>query len=46
MKTINVSFEDKEFKRIRKAKELADANTWREWILDLATLSEWENKKK
>jgi hypothetical protein len=43
VKTINVSFEDKEFTKIRKAKELSNSSSWREWILLLIKRSEEEN---
>jgi len=42
MKTLNITFDDKEFKRIKKAKELADADSWRDWILMLV---EWSRRR-
>jgi hypothetical protein len=45
MKTLNIPFNDRQFKKIRKAKEISDAKTWREWILELAEKSREENEE-
>lgn len=42
MKTLNITFEDKEFKRLQNAKEqaliLGEVTSWREYILKLARI--------
>lgn len=45
MKDIRITFEDKEFNKIRKVKELSGLG-WREWILSLYNQSKYENGGK
>ena len=43
MKTLNETFTDKEFTRMKKAKDFSKANSWHEWIIMLVKVSELEN---
>ena len=44
MKELRLSFEDKEFKKIKKVKDLSGDN-WKNFILNLIKYSEMENKR-
>lgn len=45
MKTINETFTEEEFKKIKKAKTISQAKTWHEFILSCAELAIKEEKK-
>lgn len=44
MKNIHIQCDDKEYRKIRRAKELSNAQTWREWLLGLADRSRRDNE--
>ena len=39
MKELHITFEDKEYRKLRKAKELDGDASWKAWILELADIS-------
>lgn len=45
MKELRLTFDDEEFKKILKAKEITKL-TWKKWILYLVIVSNKENLKK
>jgi len=36
MKTLNLNFDDKEYKELREARKRSEAKSWEKWLLELA----------
>lgn len=45
MRSIHLQYEDQEFKRVKKVRDLSTASSWEKWVLELIEKNRVNNGK-